>query len=87
MNLDDLFPGARVIQTGVIQVDTPHTEGTATIPTVDLAKAFIMHGGSSGADFANGSFHLELTDATTVTATRDGSASTGKVAYTVIELP
>ena len=87
MNLDDLFPGARVIQTGVIQVDTPDTEGTDTIPTVDLTKAFILHGGSSGADFENGSFYLDFADDETVRATRHGSASTGKVAYTVIELP
>jgi hypothetical protein len=85
MNLSD-FLNARVVQTGVIEVASPDTEGTATIPTVDLAKAFIVPGGSSGADFANGSFHLDFADDETVRATRHGSASTGKVAYTVIEL-
>lgn len=86
MDLRDLFWGSRVVAKGVITVNAAATSGTATISAVTLANAFVLPAGQSGADFANGSFHLELTDSTTVTATRNGSASTGKVAFVVIEL-
>ena len=76
------------IQTGTITVSA--TSQTATITSVDTAKAIVLPGGHSESDGAaalRGSFsRVVLTNATTVTATRGTDvAADGIVAYTVLE--
>ena len=64
------------------------TTATATITSVDTTKALLSHLGvvaGAGNSFTNDSIRLELTNATTVTATRAGASGTPIVGFEVIE--
>lgn len=76
--------GIKSIQTGTITL-TAVTSNTATITSVNTAKAFcIFNGGVSSAAESN-SYAAQLTNATTVTAYRSASGNTTTVYYTVVE--
>lgn len=82
--LSTLFGGGiRSIQKGQI-VLTSQTSNTATITAVDITKAFVLHGGAFLTAGAVAGVLIDLTNATTVTATA-GASSTGKINFTVIE--
>ena len=74
------------IQRGVISISGAHASATATISAVNPAKTVVHFGGFlSDNDSVLRAPHLVLTDATTVTATRNATANTTTVAYTVEE--
>ena len=77
------------IQRGTIVIAATNASNTATITSVDLAKSHLSFGGSSHSDSANANARqmarAELTNATTVTATRSGTLSSTTIAYTVVE--
>ena len=78
--------GIKSIQSGVISI-TSATSDTATISAVDTDKSFVLFNGfSSDFDSFVMTPYVVLTNATTVTATRDsGGANTTSVAFTVVE--
>ena len=73
------------IQRGTITISSGLT-ATATVNAVDLSKAVLFHNGATS-ESAGGcnSPIIELTDATTITATRSYSTATGAVNYTLVE--
>jgi len=77
------------IQRGVITMTAGNGSATATISSVDTAKSFLSFGGSSHDDTADSNARqigkAVLTNATTVTATREGTLTNTLVAYEVIE--
>jgi len=77
------------IQKGKITIGNSQTSGTATITSVTTSKAFVLPLGVSlnGAEGATAFFcRLELTNSTTVTATRGGTSANDLTAgYVVIE--
>ena len=73
------------IQRGTITISSGLT-ATATVNAVDLSKAVLFHNGAtSGYSSACNPPIIELTDATTITATRSYSTATGAVNYTLVE--
>lgn len=83
--------GIRSVQKGTITIANANTSNTATISSVNTAKAFVLFGGHTGTDatysLSQGVPKLDLTNATTVTANRDAQAATQSltVSYTVVE--
>lgn len=66
------------IQNVSITIATSSSSNTATISSVDTSKAVVYFNGQDGGDAADirqGHAWLELTNATTVTATRAGSGA------------
>lgn len=90
-----IFPQPSVIksiQTGIITIPNNNTSATATINAVDTTKSVVLHGGarypSSTTTNPNATLAtVQLTDATTVTATVGMTTTSGNrhVAYTVLE--
>lgn len=82
--------GIKSIQRGTIVLSGAGADGvvetnTATITSVDMNNAFVRFLGSSGANTSYGNFcRVELTNATTVTASHFNHLST-TVSYEVIE--
>lgn len=73
------------IQRGTITISSGFT-ATATVNAVDLSKAVLFHNGAtSGSTSSCNTPIIDLTDATTITATRDYDISTGTVNYTLVE--
>ena len=82
--------GIKSIQQGTITVAAATSSNTATISSVATAKAFVLLNGFTfnfNASAANHFSRVELTNATTVTATRNSADNTYSttVAYTVVE--
>jgi len=79
------------IQTGYIDVVNGTSSNTATISSVDMDKSMLMWGGQYPLGnlnlFRYAFFYIRLTDATTVTAVRQGTGAAGtmRVRYTVVE--
>ena len=74
------------IQRGTITIGSSGLTATATVNAVDLSKAVLFHNGAtSGYSSTCNPPIIELTDATTITATRGSASSTGKVNYTLVE--
>ena len=76
------------IQRGTITVTG--TSNTATITSVDIPKSVVIWGGSNfqhatGADERAWNINLVLTNATTVTATRNSSIDSCVVPFQVLE--
>ena len=101
-NLDKLNTGVPVsnlngkiiksIQRGIITIATNSTSQAATIKSVNTAKAFVVFGGATGMVTTGGypsvySSNLALTNATTVTATKENGNvnNESKVPYQVVE--
>lgn len=89
-NLDQVpaNPGTAIksIQRGTIAITSTNQTNTATITSVDTAKSILIHlGQKSGGSDSSQVAYLELTDATTVTASREGTSSTLTVSYEVVE--
>lgn len=88
-----IFPQPSVIksiQTGIITISKADTSATATINAVNTTKSVVLHGGSSctGTTATPNQIlaTVQLTNATTVTATTGATASAERhVAYTVLE--
>lgn len=89
----EYWPSAlnQVVQRGTITITSGNLTNTATITSVDTTKAVIEYGGfstdTSGANATSNTYpRLDLTNATTVTATRGGSAAGNPViVYQVVE--
>lgn len=79
----------RSIQSGTIQINNAATSQTATLPTsVNTAKAAVFFNGQQNASSTAAvdiGVYVALTNATTVTATRQGNTNAVIVAYTVVE--
>jgi len=75
------------IQRGTIQIDNTATTNTATISSVDTTRSMISFLGHQSNDTTITSSHgsFTLTNATTVTLTRMGSANSIISSYEVIE--
>lgn len=73
------------IQRGTITISSGLT-ATATVNAVDLSKAVLFHNGatSGSTNYCNPPI-IDLTDATTITATRSSNISTGTANYTLVE--
>jgi hypothetical protein len=80
--------GVKSIQAGTIAVSGV-TSNTATISTVNTAKAFVIFNGFStsttGGDMGRAMVRVSLTNATTVTAEKSNSIGDSTVSYTVVE--
>ena len=87
--LSSLRSGIKSIQQGTITVANASASNTATISSVDTAKAVVMYGGHTGT--ANGVSacmgRATLTNATTVTVDRPAGFNSSPVIfnYTVVE--
>jgi len=77
------------IQTGTVTIGSGQSSNTATISSVDASKSMLIWGGNETASgpalFRYCFCYAELTDATTVTAVRQGSSGSMTVRYTVVE--
>lgn len=92
----EFMPGVlKSVQRGTISVATGTTTNTAALATVNLAKAFVTYLGMTEDsnssppmwDAQGQSFKLEITNSTTVTATRNTAvASNNVIAYQIGEL-
>lgn len=88
VRLDSQSPGViKSIQRGTIAITTGNTSNTATVSAVTTAKALVFHlGGEGDASATNHALvRLALTDATTITATRNGSSNGITVGYQLVE--
>lgn len=86
-NITQFMPGAiKAIYRGTIAI-TGATSATATITSVDTSKSILTLLGfeSSETTVSNTAVRLALTNATTVTASRNGSTGTVTVGYQVVE--
>ncbi len=85
----EFFSGAiKSIQRGNIAIGAADTTETATITAVNAAKSAVFALGiaaATGSEPADTLARLELTDATTVTATRVGNSGTSTIGYQVVE--
>lgn len=83
------IPGLRIksIQRGTINLTNTVATGTATITAVDTSKSIVNQTGSQGGNGGSGSWGtLTLTNGTTVTLDRTGTASNvTNVCFEVIE--
>lgn len=83
--------GVKSIQTGTITLTSPASSNTATITSVNTAKAHVIPRGVTFDNSATQPFNTlcrwTLTNATTVTLERDSGGTTGNVvgAFTVVE--
>lgn len=75
------------IQCGDVAVNNGNTSGTSTLSNaVVVAKSVLVVNGWRGGTNAVDQLHTSaLTDATTVTATRNGTTGNAAVAYCVVE--
>ncbi|MBI3936911.1 MAG: hypothetical protein HY323_08035 [Betaproteobacteria bacterium] len=75
------------VQQGTIALAALVSSNTATITAVDTAKAFVLWQGVVSAldDISDTNVRLNLTNATTVTATRLSNAIAVTIAFTVVE--
>jgi len=80
------------IRRGTITINSGNSSGTATLsPAVDLAKTLLIPLGSATPGSAtiylteDSAFRVELTNTTTVTATRGGTTNSMYVGYQIIE--
>jgi hypothetical protein len=90
-----IFPQPSVIksiQAGIITIPHNNTSATATINAVNTTKSVVLHGGTRCPGYTSTDqifTTVQLTNATTVTATVGGtttsSADNRYVAYTVLE--
>lgn len=63
------------LQTGTTSITSTNTSNTSTITSVNTSKAFIIYGGQAATtNDQTGSIALTLTNATTITATRDSAS-------------
>lgn len=77
-------PGIKSIQRGTFTIASNNLSGTATITAVNTSKAQLTYNGASNS--ANPEVRLELTNGTTLTATRgNGDPSAATVSYEVTE--
>lgn len=75
------------VQAGTITIGSGSTSNTATITSVDTTKSFVVFNGASTSSTALNrvTARVALTNATTVTATRESSVDEVTVAFTVVE--
>jgi hypothetical protein len=78
------------VQQGTISITGANNSATATINAVNTARAFVMHQGQNHsvhhADFNYNQGRVSLTNSTTVTANKDGTANPNLiVGYVVVE--
>lgn len=75
------------VQRGVITLSMGVGSNTATITSVDTSKSMIFYLGVAGDATATNNIEarVALTNATTVTATRDGTTNSSGVGYQVVE--
>lgn len=71
--------GIKTVQAGTFTILNGNSTGTASISSVNTAKAFLIFLGSTDNPY------IYLDNATTVIAVRDGTANTRTVSYTVVE--
>jgi len=86
--LSSLRSGIKSIQTGSFTVGSTLSTNTATISSVSTTKSVVLWNGqstNSNLDSASIQMRVELTNATTVTATRGGTSGNTTVSYTVVE--
>jgi hypothetical protein len=83
------YSPVRLIQRGTITITAGNAAATATVTSVNTAKARLTHlgatidtGGSAG---TIAGIRLTLTNATTVTATRVGTTEDYTVSYELVE--
>jgi hypothetical protein len=80
--------GVKSIQAGTIALINV-TSNTATISSVNTAKAFVIFNGFStnvtGGDMGRAMVRVSLTNATTVTAEKNTFSDNSTVSYTVVE--
>jgi hypothetical protein len=75
----------RSVQQGTI-VLSGVASNTATITSVDTTRSVCLYGGTSTTGTADqGLVRVSVTDATTVTATRQSASNDATVSYTVVE--
>jgi len=87
MGIEPVSPLARV-QFGTLSIDSPQDSGTATITSVNTGKSMLLLLGFTGD--ANGSLsntypRITLTNATTITGNRFGTAGGITVSFVVLE--
>lgn len=77
----------KVVQRGTISITPGNTQGTATISAVVTSKSELRHLGqiSTSATISDILAYLVLTNATTITATRQGNSGTTTVSYEITE--
>ena len=76
--------GVKSVQAGTITIISA-SSNTATISSVNTSKSVVLYGGTSMSGSADYLVRVELTNATTVTATRGTTLNNSTVAYTVLE--
>ena len=84
------FTGVKSIQQGTISITGTNPTATATISSITPANSVVLllglNNNDGGAYFASGHVKLEITNSTTITATRNYIASsTTNIGYLVIE--
>lgn len=72
--------GIKSVQAGTFSLVNGSSTGTASISSVNTAKAFLIFLGSTEANP-----YIYLDNATTVIAVRDNTTNTRTVSYTVVE--
>lgn len=81
--------GIKTIQRGTITISAGNLTATATISSVTTGKTFLNWLGSTPTtvtdQYIRGMARLDLTNSTTVTATRGNSSDSGIVSYEVVE--
>lgn len=81
--------GIKSVQRGLITISSSNYTATATISSVNTGKTFMTWLGSIGSasvdPFAANMARVELTDSTTVTATRGINTGSATVSYEVVE--
>lgn len=86
--LTAFFGGIKSIQRGTITIANTFGTNTSTVTSVDTAKSelrFLGQTTNAGTDPANQIARLELTNSTTVTATRAGGNNDTVVSWELIE--
>lgn len=75
------------IQRGTIVVANAASTNTAAITAVDTNNAILRHLGSTigGTDHTDSDIRLDLTNGTTITATRAGTSGAVTVSYEIVE--
>lgn len=70
-----------------ISIAAASTTGTATISAVNTSRAFIVWGGNetTAITIASGHCHIQLTNSTTITATRSGTSGTITVRGCIVD--
>jgi len=89
--MGDPLPIINSIQRGSITLTAGETTEIATINSVNTTACIVLYGGitnswNAESNFYRGLINLEITDSTTVTATRqNGTASSATVSWQVVE--